>query len=247
MNKKYQTDAKLPTDAAEYVACDNCALDAVCRPIKIGGHTLSLVHNIMGRREPLAAGEYLFRKGEPIDALYAVTSGTMKVIQTSGTDREQVLGFRFPGELLGEEAIFPKEYSLDAVAVDEASVCRIPIDELEACADTIPSIQRDLINLISRQCYLMHQQMAAYVARNSAEERLSAFLVNLAERNSGHSGSGTQIRLAMSRDDVANFLGLRRETLSRTLTKLQNMGVIQVNGKVVEILNVAELQSLAHF
>lgn len=244
---KKEQDSKQTVAMTDHVACENCALDAVCRPIKIGGHSLSLVHNIMGRKEPLKSGEFLFRKGEPIKALYAVTSGTIKIVQTTGTSREQVLGFRFPGELLGEDAIFPKEYSLDALAVDDVSVCRMPISELEDCANNIPSIQRELIDLISRQCYLMQQQMAAYVARNSAEERLAAFLVNIAERNSTHTGSQTEISLAMSRDDIANFLGLRRETLSRSLSKLQKMQVIRVDGKMLEVLKPDELRLLAHF
>lgn len=247
MKKKNVSKTKQIAAVKNYVACDNCALDAVCRPIKIGGHTLSLVHNIMGRNEPVAAGEYLYCKGEPIRAIYAVTSGTIKIAQKTDTGREQVLGFRFPGELFGEEAIFPKEYTVNAQAIDEASVCRIPILELEDCAENIPSIQQDLIELISRQCFLMQQQMAAYVARNSAEERLAAFLINMLERNAFHSGSQSEISLAMSRDDIANFLGLRRETLSRSLSKLQKLQVIRVDGKVLEILDSKALRLLAHF
>ncbi len=231
----------------EYVACDNCALDDVCRPIAIGGSTLPLVHDIMGRREPVSAGDFLYRKGEPLTAIYAVTSGTIKVQQTTDAGRAQVLGFRFPGELFGEEAIYPSEYSLDALAVDDASVCRIPMQEFDELAEKIPLFQKKLIKLIGRQCYVAQRQLAACVARNSAEERLSAFMLNVAERNSIHYQPGNEIQLAMSRDDIANFLGLRRETLSRTLTKLQKSGLISVRGKVVEILDIKELRLLAHY
>ena len=230
-----------------FVACENCALDAVCSPIKIGGHSVSLVHNLMGRREPVNRGEFLFHKGDSMVGLYAVTSGTIKLVQATDTGREQVLGFRFPGELFGEEAIFTRQYNLSAVAVDDASVCRIPMAELEESANNIPSLQRDLLDLISRQCYLMYQQVGAYVARNSAEVRLSAFLSNIFERTSTHTGSQAELSLALSRDDIANYLGLRRETLSRTLTKLQKVGVILVKGKTITILNTEQLRLLAQF
>jgi CRP/FNR family transcriptional regulator len=233
--------------ATGYVACDNCALDDVCRPVEIGGRILSLVHDLMGRREPAKAGDLLFRKGDPIKAIYAVTSGTIKMVHVTDTGLQQVLGFRFPGELFGEEAIFPRHYNLDAIAVDDATVCRIPIAELEDLGEKIPSVQRDLIDLISRQCYLLNQQMSSYLARNSAEERLSAFLVNVSERNASHTGSETELNLAMSRDDIANYLGFRRETLSRSLKGLQKLGMIRVSGKKVSILDRDKLRHLAQY
>jgi len=229
----------------KHIACSDCALDDICRPFSIGDRIISHVLDSMERREPLAAGDYLYRKGDPLSSINAITSGTLKLLRISNTGQEQVVGFRFPGELVGEEGISPGRHCLSAVAVDNASVCKIPMDKLDAIAEKIPDFQKHLFDLLSRQCYVMHQQFSAYAARNSAEERLAAFILNVAERHSANNKTATEIQLAMNRDDIASFLGLRRETLSRSFSKLQKTDVIWAKGKTLKVLNLKELRHLA--
>jgi len=231
----------------QHVACDSCALDNICRPIPIGdGQTLSHIIDTMERRKPLASGDALYLQSDDMDAIFAVTSGTLKLVKTSKSGHQQIVGFRFPGELLGDEAISHKKHNLSAVAINEVSACKILMKDIEGIAKHVPSFQNSLMNLISHQCYVMHQQFAAYVARNSAEERLAAFLLNTMERNSTNSDSNTKIRLAMSRSDIANFLGLRHETLSRIFSKFDKSEFISIKGKSIEILNIDALRQLMH-
>lgn len=229
----------------KHIACTDCAMDEICRPFSIGDRIVSHILDSMERREPLAAGEYLYRKGEPLESINAITSGTLKLLRVSSSGSEQVVGFRFPGELVGDEGIAPGSHSLSAIAIDNASVCKIPMDKLDAIADKIPDFQKHLFDLLSRQCFVMHQQFSSYAARNSAEERLAAFILNIAERYTSNSKTSTEIQLAMNRDDIANFLGVRRETLSRSFSKLQKTRVISAKGKTLKILDLKALRSLA--
>ncbi len=230
-----------------HIACQDCALDDVCKPISFGDQSFDQTHSILERRTPILAGEYLYKKGDPLNSIYALTSGTVKLVKTTSKGLQQVVGFRFPGELLGDEAISTEIHILSAVAIDNATTCDMSMKGLDDIAQMIPSFQNNLIKLLSNQCYTMHLQFTSYAGRNNAEERLAAFILNVAERNSNKDILKLNIFLAMTRDDIANFLGLRRETLSRTFTKLQKTKIITIENKELDIIDIEKLRLLANY
>lgn len=233
-------------DSNSHIACEHCVLDNICKPIAVGEHSFDQINNILDRRQPLLAGEHLYKKGDSLSSIYALTSGTVKLIQSNRKGNEQVVGFRFPGELLGDEAISSKTHLLNAMAVDDISVCKIPMKGLDDIAKIVPAFQRNLIELLSHQCNTLHQQFASYAARNNADERLAAFILNVLNRSKNEISQAHEIFLAMSRDDIANYLGLRRETLSRTLSKFQKMNIINRQNKALEIIDLDHLRILAN-
>ena len=233
-------------DTNQHIACEHCVLDNICKPITVGEYSFDQINNILDRRQPLIAGEHLYKKGDSLSSIYALTSGTVKLIQNNRKGNEQVVGFRFAGELLGDEAISSKTHLLNAVAVDDISVCKIPMKGLDDIAKMIPDFQKNLIELLSHQCYTLHQQFASYAARNNSEERLAAFILNILNRSKNAHPLAHEIFLAMPRDDIANYLGLRRETLSRTLSKFQKMKIINRQNKTLKILNLDQLRLLAN-
>ena len=247
MKKPTKISKHSEMNESDYIACQHCALDDICKPISFGDQSFNQTHNILERRAPLLAGEYLYKKGDSLNSIYALTSGTVKLVKTTSKGLQQVVGFRFPGELLGDEAISTEIHTLSAIAIDNASTCDISIKGLDDIAQMIPSFQSNLIKLLSNQCYTLHQQFTSYAGRNNAEERLAAFILNIAERNSNKGILKLNIFLAMTRDDIANFLGLRRETLSRTFTKFQKTKVINIENKELEIKDVEKLRLLANY
>ena len=245
-NDKNHKKGSRKKSSQNFVECDNCGMLPVCRPINTDNQPMDLTETFLSRREPVKAGISLFQKDDKLTDIYAVCSGTFKITQITANGEEQILGFRFPGELLGEDAIYPNEHGYTATAVNNGAVCRVQVHDLKSCGEMMPAMQQNIIELLSRQSSAIQQQLGALVARKTAEQQLVAFLLDIAKRNAAYLGTMSSIKLAISREDMANFLGLRRETLSRQLTKLQKNGLLTIKGKQLELLNLDKLTQLAN-
>lgn len=230
---------------SHYVACENCGMEPVCRPVATGSQQVPLSDSYLHRREPVAAGVSLFRKGEPMSGLFAVSSGAFRLVESLPDGSERVLGFRFPGELLGDEAFHTRCHQTHATAITNSSVCRIQLRELEACSELVPAMQRNIIELLSRQNHYLQQQINVLVSRKNAEQQLVAFLLDLASRQTEISGNRCTFDMVISRDNMASFLGFRRETLSRLFTRLQKKGLVRLQSRQVELCDLATLTELA--
>lgn len=230
----------------QYVKCRDCAMNPVCDPVVSGGSQLLLAQSYLTKRCSIQPGEQAFEKYAPLKDIFAVCSGVFKLCDQNENGEEKILGFRFPGELLGDDAISPNRYNYNAIAIGNASLCKVAISQLVDCSSAVPNLQLKFISLLTKQNYLNHQSVNSIVAKKSAESLLVAFLLNISSRIKAGNKQTWQFDLPMSRDDIANFLGLRRETLSRILTKLQSENLITTQGKNVQLLNVDALSRLAN-
>jgi len=156
---------------------------------------------------------------------------------------EQITGFYFPGELLGLNGLHENVYAGTAIALETVSLCEIPFVKLDELSALLPELRRQLMRQMSQEI-ADEQNMMLVLAKTSAEEKLGNFLIRLSLRFKRLGFSATQFRLTMSRVDIGNYLGLAVETVSRTLTKLQQRGVIKVAGKEVTILDMDGLSGL---
>lgn len=223
--------------AQKHVNCDDCGLFPLCQPIELGGREFSLAEDFVERRQPLAGGDYLFREGEPFTTLYAVTSGALKLINLTEDSNELVVGFALAGETLGQTGLYPGRYPCSAVALENSFVCELPYGSLDEAAGQVPTLAANFQQMMHKENFDLHRQFAMLMARKNAEQRLSAFLLNLSMRFQERGFSADHFQLPMSRDDIANFLGLRKETLSRLFTRLHQNGAIAVRGKHIRILD----------
>lgn len=231
--------------STKYVACKNCSMEPVCQPINQVDQSLLLSEHYLDKRISIKAGARLFTKDESLSAIYAVCSGSFKLCSGDKKD-EKIINFRFSGELLGEDALFPQKYACHAIALEDSSICRVSVKELTANANLVPDLQANLVILLSRQSYFNQQEFASLVAKKSAESLLSAFLLNVNQRINDHGATTNTLSLSMSRECIANFLGLRRETLSRLLSKFQKENLILLNGKNIILVNLKQLTFLAN-
>lgn len=226
------------------VACKDCSLYELCLPVGIDEADLERLDHIIKRRRPLARGEHLFHAGDSFRALYAVRSGSVKTYTPTEDGLEQVTGFHLPGELVGLDAISAGTHPCAARALETASFCEIPFDRLEELSETIPSLQRQLVKVLSKEIQRDHE-LLMLIGKRSAEERLAAFLVSIASRVQQRGFSGQEFRLSMSRNDIGNYLGLAVETVSRLFTRFQSQGLLRVQRKHVELTDKAGLMNLA--
>ncbi len=220
--------------------CATCSLSELCLPLGLNREDVGKLERLIEPRATLHADDHLFRVGDPFRAIYAVRSGYLKTYLVDDGGREQVLGFHLPGELIGLDAIYPERHQCNAVALDTASVCDLPFHSIESLAGSIPSLQRSMFRLMSKELGESH----ALAGDLSAEERLAAFLSSLASRLKARGYSETRLTLAMPRRDIANFLALATETVSRVFTRFEKDGLIHVDRREVTLLDVDRLHAL---
>ena len=227
------------------ISCQQCGLNDLCLPHTLTNEEIEKVDSIIKRRKPLKRGDYLYNAGDEFSSIYAVRSGSIKAFIIDEEGEEQVVGFYLPGELLGLDAIDSKVHLSTAKSMETTSICEIPFDSIEDLSATIRNLQVHMYRLLSREIRV-DQELQMLLAKKSAEERISAFLMNLSLRYQQRRLSSTHFRLPMARSDIGNYLGLAVETVSRTLTRLQTTGVLMVEGKEVEILDLNALCNIAH-
>jgi CRP-like cAMP-binding protein len=185
----------------------------------IGADPLGLSMNLMGATMVYPRNTEIFGENEPADYLYKVVSGSVRTYKILSDGRRQVGGFYLPGDLFGLE--FADEHTLSAEAISDAKVLVVKRSTLTALAGHDALVAQQLFNLTGRELCRVQDRILLLV--KSAQERVASFLLEMAERVSGNS-----IDLPMSRQDIADYLGLTIETVSRTLTSLECAAAIEV-------------------
>ena len=226
-------------------SCARCSLQVLCLPATIEGSDLERLDRIVLNRRPLKRDETLYRAGQALGSLYVAREGAFKTVALDANGDTQVLGFHLPGELLGLDALGSGRHAAEARALTQANVCEVPLAQLEQVASEVPGLQHQLLRIIG-QGMNRHQAHVEMLHRRSAQERLAVFLHQLSERYRALGRSGESFLLPMGREDIGSYLHLVIETVSRTLTKMQDEGLIAVRGREVRILDAARLDKLAH-
>lgn len=226
-------------------SCAYCSLHPLCLPVGIGPQELQQLDAIVRRRRPVARGERLYRPGDPLTAVYVARDGAFKTVSISEDGEEQVIGFHLAGELIGLDALGEGAHRCEAVALTAANVCEVPFDQLASIAAQLPPLHHQLLRVIGRSAE-RDQAHLGILVRRQASSRIALFLHSLSERYRNIGQSPTQFKLPMSREDIARYLGLALETVSRGFTKLQDDGVIESVGRRIDIRDPTALGRLAH-
>lgn len=221
--------------------CSTCAFSAACLAEGYDKSALVELHCLVEHIGPVSAGQHLFREGDAFNAIAAVRAGTVKTYVTDTQGREQVHGFFLPGEVIGLSAIHGGRYPCNAVALDTVTVCRFSFPMLSLLASKMPGLQRQLFSLLSQDI-----GKASLLAGDfSADERMAAFLLSLSKRYELRGFSAKRFALTMSRADIASYLRLASETVSRVFRRFTDEGLLKVDRREIEILNRARLEELA--
>jgi len=226
------------------VRCSDCNLRESCLP---GGLTREELEHIDSRlvkmRRKVAHGESLFHSGDRFDAVFEIWTGLCKTVINTNQGAEQVTGFQMGGELMGLDGIDTGRHAVDAIALEDSQVCVIPFPALETLGREVPSLQKQLHRIMSREIVNDHRVML-HLGSMHAEERVAAFLINLADRLRTRGFSASSLVLRMSREEIGSFLGLKLETVSRTFSKFQASGLLFVRQRHIRITDPVGLQHL---
>jgi CRP/FNR family transcriptional regulator len=227
------------------VACSSCNLRELCLPVGLGRADIEKLDLLVATRRNVPRGDTLFRAGEAFQSLYAVRTGFFKTRVSSEDGRDQVTGFQMAGELLGLDGISDDRHSCDAVALEDSQVCVIPYGQLEELSREFNDLQHQFHKIMSREIVRDHGVMLL-LGSMRAEERLAAFLLNLTKRLLARGFSGSELILRMTREEIGSYLGLKLETVSRTFSKFQEEGLLDVKQRHIRILNQEGLQQMVN-
>ena len=217
--------AETPFSSGSHERCADCTVFADC-PIRDAWNSESGC-DVRATSRVLEKGEHAFRTGDPADCVHFLKSGALKAYVLSPAGEEQVVAFYFPGDLVGIESMEVPRQTLSVEALSLCRVCALPCGELtDLCARSRPILRRLLEHTGRRlRC---DSSMFALIGRRNAEQRVTAFLLELALRLSDRGAPALEFELKMTRADIASYLALAVETVSRVMTRLQDSGVIGV-------------------
>ena len=224
-------------------ACKTCTLSPLCLPVSLSFAEMDRLDAVIDRLKPIQKGDFLFRQGDPMTAVFAIRSGTLKSFALTRSGEEQITGFHLPSEIIGLSSFGTDHHQVSARALETTNYCRIPLTQLEALNESLPELRRQIMRVMSREIRA-DQQMMLLLSKKNADERLASFLLNLAQNFKRRGYSEQNFRLMMTRADIANYLGLAVETVSRSFTRLQQQQVITPTENAREIM-IADIQVLS--
>lgn len=224
---------------AQKQSCSDCQAMQLCLPASLDEGDFQKFDSIVHEKRVLQKGAFLFRAGKAFKYFYAVAAGSLKSYLLLADGREQIHSFYLTGEIIGFGAIDTGVHQTFAEALEPTQICVIPFETLFETASHTPSLQRKIIHLMSHRIRI--NMNISY--NSSAKERVAAFLLSMTARITHNTAD--DLTLPMSRADIANYLGLATETVSRTLSALQHESVIAIHGKHIVINDFTTLQQLA--
>jgi CRP/FNR family transcriptional regulator len=198
----------------------------------------------LGNHHFLRDGQALFHEGDPAGRVFTLTSGWLKLYKLLPDGRRQVTGFMQPGDFLGISV--DEEHAFTAEAMGQTQLCCFPRRRFDDFVEENSEMERELYRLAAHELAAAHEQMVL-LGRKTAAERVASFFLALAERLERRKGGTARfIDLPMSRSDIADYLGLTKETVSRVLAQLKHQRLVRLEQiDRIEILDRWGLEQIA--
>ena len=214
---------------------------AICRVL--GCDDLAAMRRL-GWTLQLRAGQPLFHEGDAATRVFTLTRGALKLYKLLPDGRRQVTGFMFPGDYLG--ITVDDEYAFTVEAVADSQLCWFPRSRFGDFIEDRPHVERELYRIAAHELAAAQAQMVL-LGRKTASERLASFFQTLLERAEKAAGYPVRmIDLPMSRLDIADYLGLTKETVSRVLASLKSRRIVRLDALArVEVIDRRGLAEIA--
>lgn len=220
------------------IQCQTCGVRTTSLCAAMPESDLGRLHAIVSHTN-FAAGRAIFYEGDSALNLYNVTAGVVRLSKLLADGRRQVTGFLFAGDFLG--LAFEDQYSYTAEAVSDVQLCRFRRNDLTTLFDDYRDLERRLLTMASHELATAQEQMLV-LGRKTAAEKLASFLAMVGARTHAEE----TIQLPMTRADIADYLGLTVETVSRTFAKLVQMGLIRLQtAQTIVVRDADRLAELA--
>ena len=220
-------------------------LKELCDVLRIPSTSASLVvdEELLFQHVQFKTGQRIHTIGQNFDALYIVHSGFLKTVLIDEFGNEQVLSFPMKGDLFGVDGIHTRRYASEAVALSNCDLILLPFKKLTALGRSHIEFEHAMYSVMSREL-VREQGMISMLGALSAEARVARFLVSLSERFAEMGYSSKLFNLRMTRHEIGSYLGLTLETVSRTLSAFNEIGLITVDQRSIGINDCDALKTL---
>lgn len=225
------------------VSCSQCSLSELCFPHDMDSDGINELDKVVDRINSDKFGDYLYREGDVCTAIYAVRSGSIKTTKQNESGESQIVGFHLPGELLGFDGFATDQYGCSAQFLETSSVCKLPLNKLESLCKEIPTLQHQMRRIMGLEVKSDHELLLMLGKMNS-DEKLATFLLNMSRRMKQRHWKELEFNLSMPRQDIANYLGLAVETVSRLMTQFDEKGIIKVDKRNIKITDIEALKCI---
>lgn len=200
--------------------------------------------NIVNHKPRLEKGEVLYHAQAPFKSVFAIRSGMVKLYSNLEDGTEVIHGFYFAGDVVGFDGIEPGVYQMTVEAVEETNLCEIPYNQLKELSNQVPNLNIHLYNVLSKKMNDSYYQ-AQLLAIKSAKQRLANFLFHTVERVRTRGYDEFAFHFPILHREVANYLGLTPETVSRLLTEFNKSGIITWKKRMVTLHDKEALKQVA--
>ncbi|RDB42094.1 Crp/Fnr family transcriptional regulator [Halomonas sp. DQ26W] len=226
------------------LSCLSCQVKCLCLTAGLPLKEMAELNDIVRPAVTLDKHETFATQGAAFDSLYAVRTGSLKQVVVTGSDEHLVTALWLPGELIGLDAISQKVHPGSLVALENTTVCEIPYYKLDELCGRSAEVRRRIQCCLSQE---MHDERLSLhlLLHRTAEVRLACFLMDISERFRLRGYSPHHFRLAMSRRDIASYLGLTPETVGRMLVKYQQENLLFSRRCEFRILDPERMKRLA--
>jgi len=223
-------------------SCIDCSLRKRCLAGEQNSHWLAELDQLVVHNRPMRKGKHLYWQDSPFRSVYMIHSGAVKSYRLSASGKERVLGFYLPGELIGIDGLCNNRYSNSVMTLDTSTVCEFPFKPFLELLEHAEPLHRRFLSYMCSE--LLEEQEMTFLCQKSTDERVVTFLLNLSNRLQRRHLSAFRFQLLMTRKDIANYLGIATETISRVLSRFQDRGWLKINGRELTLINMAAMEEL---
>jgi CRP/FNR family transcriptional regulator len=210
-------------------------------PSGLSSIELQELESVISSSQITDKNKQLFSMGGDFTALYVVHSGMFKTSTVDEHGKERILSFHLPGELMGLDGIHAETYQSTATALTMSSYCKIPFNPLLDIAEDYPIIQKNLLKVMSKEIYSCKKNHVDI----GSKAKLALFIKTISHRFKTRGYSEKEFFLPISQRDIASYLGMAEETLSRIFKKLQTQKVVKYKKHILTILDRNLLSEIA--
>ena len=229
---------------ASPTSCSECRWSSRCLVSTLDGNDSKVWTATKAGGKSISSGAHIVRQGEELTHLYVVKSGTAKSYINSEEGHEQIVAFHYPGNCIGFDAIAGGAYLSSVSALESVSLCKFTFPVGEDLGELSLDLWSAAVTVTASQVVERNDHLLL-LSQKSVHARFASFLLFLSSRYSSLGCSGLEFNLTMSRHDIANYLSMAVETVSRMINEIQNLGVITVDRRLVTIVSMDRLQNIA--
>lgn len=225
-------------DGAGPAPCAACAARqfSVCAPLNPDAQGQFFALSTTIRLEPR---QTLFQEGDAAEHVFNITEGALCISKGLADGRRQITGFLLPGDFVGLQ--HGANYAYNAEALTPIRLCRFPVERFRHFMADNPAMEHRLLTMASNELAAAQEQMLL-LGRKTAIERVATFLVSLSDRHAGRGRPASPLRLPMTRGEIADYLGLTIETVSRAFTRLRKQNLIVL--EAVDLVRLPDIDAL---